>query len=77
MNKIVYVCSPTGRRVVGKGFVTPPHQTPLSGRWESIERVSKEQHADAKRKLREHYDTKAGMLGMTLAGYCARFGVKL
>lgn len=72
MNKIVYTC--TGR--IAADRVQLQNVRP-SGRWQDEVRVSPEKHAEALRKLREHYSVKAGLLGMTLVGYCQRFGVKL
>lgn len=72
MNTIVYTC--TGRVAVDRPQLqnVRPHH-----RWQDEVRVSPERHAEAVRKLREYYQVKAGLLGMTLAGYCHRFGVKL
>ena len=72
MNQIVYTC--TGRVATDRVNL---QNVPVSRRWQDEERVSPSKHAEAKRKLREHYTTKAGLLGMTLDGYCKRFGVKL
>lgn len=72
MNQVVYTC--TGRVQTDRINL---QNVPQRGKWETIERVSKEAHAKAKAALREHYQIKAGLLGMTLAGYCQRFGVKL
>lgn len=32
---------------------------------------------DAKQVLKQHYQRKAESLGMSLAGYCQRFGIKV
>ena len=74
MNKIVYVAAP------GMHVSHEPVQATTKrkvGKWESVHRVTKERHAEAKKALREHYAMKAAALGMTLDGYCLRFGVKL
>lgn len=72
MNRIVYTC--TGRIAVDRPQL---QNVRPSGHWQDEVRVSPEKHAEAMRKLREHYRIKAGMLGMTLEGYCQRFGVKM
>lgn len=72
MNPVVYTC--TGRIATDRVQL---QNVPVARRWQEEQRVSPEKHAEAKRKLREHYSVKAGLLGMTLAGYCQRFGVKL
>lgn len=41
----------------------------------TIEKLAK--HYDAKEALKLAYSVKAGNVGMTLEGYCARFNIKL
>lgn len=74
MNEVVYVCTGRVRGVVSRGY-GQLHQVPRN--WESEKRVTPEAHEAALAGLREHYRRKALLVGMSLEGYCQRFGVKL
>lgn len=74
VNQVVYVAAPA-QHVDARTVRAAAART--TGKWESVQRVTKERHQQACSALRMHYESKAKALGMTLAGYCQRFGVKL